>query len=90
MSVALEVRSVGRVYVNDANSDTAEAYATANLRLEFQQKFSGWRLRESLRIDNLADRRYAGSIIVNEANLRYFEPAPGRSVTVGVSMHVNW
>ena len=29
------------------------------------------------------DRRYAGSVIVNESNGRYFEPAPGRTWMVG-------
>jgi len=36
-------------------------------------------------VDNLLDRRYAGSVIVNEGNARYFEPAPGRNWTVGMS-----
>jgi iron complex outermembrane receptor protein len=36
------------------------------------------------RIDNLFDRRHVGSVIVNEANGRYFEPAEGRAWTVGV------
>jgi len=36
-------------------------------------------------VDNLFDRRYAGSVIVNEGNARYFEPAPGRNWTVGMS-----
>jgi iron complex outermembrane receptor protein len=30
------------------------------------------------RAENLADRRVAGSVIVNEGNGRFFEPAPGR------------
>jgi iron complex outermembrane recepter protein len=33
-------------------------------------------------VDNLFDRRYAGSVIVNEGNARYFEPAPGRNYTL--------
>jgi hypothetical protein len=28
------------------------------------------------RIDNVFDRRYVGSVIVNEGNARYFEPPP--------------
>jgi iron complex outermembrane receptor protein len=36
------------------------------------------------RIDNVTDRRYIGSVIVNEANGRYFEPAPGRRFFVGL------
>jgi outer membrane receptor for ferrienterochelin and colicin len=31
------------------------------------------------RIDNVFDRRYVGSVIVNEGNARYFEPPPGRN-----------
>ena len=30
------------------------------------------------RAENLADRQVAGSVIVNEGNGRFFEPAPGR------------
>ena len=90
MSAALEVRSAGKVFVDDANSDAAEAYTVANLRLELEQKISDWRLREFFRADNLTDRRYAGSVIVNESNRRYFEPAPGRALTLGVSLHTAW
>ena len=43
--------------------------------------------RVFLAVDNLGDRTYAGSVIVNEANRRYYEPAPGRGVTVGVEWH---
>ena len=38
-----------------------------------------------MRIDNLIDRRHVGSVIVNDANQRYFEPAPGRGWLIGVS-----
>jgi iron complex outermembrane receptor protein len=33
----------------------------------------------TLRLDNLLDKKYAGSVIVNEGNGRYFEPAAGRT-----------
>jgi iron complex outermembrane receptor protein len=36
------------------------------------------------RIDNLADRRVVGSVIVNDANGRFFEPAAGRSALVSL------
>ena len=38
-----------------------------------------------LRVDNLFARKYAGSVIVNEGNGRFFEPAPGRTWLVGAS-----
>ena len=34
-------------------------------------------------MDNLTNRRYAGSVVVNDANLRFYEPAPGRNYTIG-------
>ena len=44
-----------------------------------------WTLSAAARIDNLTDRRYAGSVIVNEGNGRYFEPAAGRNHVLSVS-----
>ena len=82
---ALEARAVSRVYVDDRNSDAAEAYTVANLRLGFEQSKGGWKLKEFLRIDNLGDRKYAGSVIVNEGNSNFFEPAPGRNYLLGMT-----
>ena len=37
------------------------------------------------RAANLFDRRYAGSVIVNEGNSRFFDPAPGRNWLAGLN-----
>jgi iron complex outermembrane receptor protein len=89
-SSAVEVRRSASIYVNDLNTDAAEAYTVANIRFGFEQGFGGWKLKEFARIDNLTDRNYAGSVIVNESNGRYFEPAPGRTHLLGVSAAYNW
>jgi iron complex outermembrane receptor protein len=81
---ALEWRHVGRVYVDDANSDAAGAATTLNVRLALRQAQGRWTVSEFIRIDNVANRRYAGSVIVNEANGRFFEPAPGRTWLAGL------
>jgi outer membrane receptor protein involved in Fe transport len=47
---------------------------------------AAWHFTESLRMDNLANRSYVGSVIVNETNSRYFEPAPGRTVYLMLSV----
>lgn len=83
--IGLELRSVSKIWVNDANSDAAEANVMAHLRLELAQVLGGWNLKEFIRVDNLGNRRAAGSVIVNEGNKRYFEPAPGRNWLLGVS-----
>jgi iron complex outermembrane receptor protein len=36
-------------------------------------------------VDNVFDRHYAGSVIVNEGNARYYEPAPGRNWSAGLN-----
>ncbi|MBS0374100.1 MAG: TonB-dependent receptor [Proteobacteria bacterium] len=68
-----------RIYVDDRNIDSAAGYWSTNLRAGFEQARASWKLAETLRVDNVTDRRYAGTIIVNESNGRYFEPDPGRT-----------
>ena len=79
VSVTLESQLRSRILVNDFGSDAASGYALFNLHADFRQQRGGWQLSESLRVDNLLDRRYVGSVIVNESNGRYFEPEPGRA-----------
>jgi iron complex outermembrane receptor protein len=80
-----EVHHAGRVYVNEANVDSAASYTVANLRAGFETRAGGLLLRAFVRVDNVTDRRYAGSVIVAEARGRYFEPAPERNVLVGLT-----
>ena len=84
-SAGLELRSIGKIWVDDANSDAAAAKTMANLRLGFEQNTSGWRLKEFLRIDNLGNRTAIGSVIVNEGKQRFFEPEPGRNWLLGAA-----
>jgi iron complex outermembrane recepter protein len=80
----LEALHKSSVPVNDPNLEFAEAYSVLNAMVGLMQQGRRWRLTEFLRIDNLADRNYAGSVIVNETNGRYYEPSPRRNMSVGV------
>lgn len=82
---ALEARHVSSISVNDANIDAAAAYTLANWRIGLEQKRGAWRLQEFLRIDNLFDKYYSGSVIVNANGGAYFEPAPRRNFTLGIN-----
>ncbi|MBP6895341.1 MAG: TonB-dependent receptor [Pseudacidovorax sp.] len=79
-----ELRAVAKVWANDLNTARAPGYAVAAIHAGYVLKLGRWDLNAFARIDNLFDRRYAGSVIVNEGNARYFEPAPGRTWTVGM------
>jgi iron complex outermembrane receptor protein len=73
-----------RVPVNDHNSEFADSYVTLNVVAGLAQRSQGWRISEFVRIDNLTDEKYVGSVVVNDANLRYYEPSPHRNITVGI------
>jgi iron complex outermembrane receptor protein len=84
LELGLEVRSRGRQPVNDANSDFAASHGLVGLRALWRQPIGSGRLELLARIDNAADRRVAGSVIVNEGNQRFFEPAAGRNALLSV------
>jgi iron complex outermembrane receptor protein len=81
-STTLETLGRARIYVDDRNSDAAAGYWTVNLRAGFEQETRHWRLTEFARVDNIANRAFVGSVIVNETNSRFFEAAPGRTAYV--------
>ncbi len=79
-----ELRALGRIQANDVNTARAAGYAVAALHAGYVKRWDRWEFNAFARIDNLFDRRYAGSVIVNEGNARYYEPALGRNWTVGM------
>lgn len=82
-TVGLEMRAESKTQVNDINADAAPGYAAFNLRAGKELRAGAAKVFLFARIDNLFDRQYAGSVIVNDGNGRFFEPAPGRRLFVG-------
>ena len=83
---ALETLASSKVYAEDANAEQpAPGYAVVNARVQARQSVGPWRFRQFVRLNNLFDRSYVGSVIVGDANRRYYEAAPGRQWMVGVS-----
>ena len=85
LTTAVEARWSSRIYVNDLNSASARDYLVTNLRAGFEQRTGHWKLSEFVRVDNVFDRAYVGAVYVNDANERFYAPAPGRSILVGVN-----
>ena len=81
-STTVESIARAKLYADDRNTDAAASYWVSNLRAGFKQETTHWSFSEFARLDNLANRAYVGSVIVNDANSRFFEPAPGRTVYV--------
>ncbi len=74
------------VAVNDVNSVFAPAYALVGLDGGYGADWNGLRFNGFLRINNLVNRRYVGSVIVDDGNSRYFEPGPGFNILGGFSV----
>src|SRR5690606_35998742 len=73
-----------RIAVNDANSEFAGSFTVLNVVAGLVQRRGGWRFTEFVRLDNVTGRTYAGSVIVNDGNGRFYEPAPRRSISGGI------
>jgi iron complex outermembrane receptor protein len=84
LTLTVEMRVESKVYVDDVNSDAAPGYAVFNLCAGQAFRLGSAKMMAYARVDNLFDRNYAGSVIVNESNRRFFEPAAGRRLFVGL------
>ena len=84
LTMALEMRAEGRAYADDINSDAAPGYAVVNASTGYSFTAGTATMYLFGRLDNLLDRNYAGSVIVNDSNRRFFEPAAGRRIFVGL------
>jgi len=75
------------VPVNDLNTAAAPSYGLFGLDGGYVIDLAHWRLHAFARLENLLDTNYVGSVIVNDGNGNFYEPGPGRSIYVGISMH---
>jgi iron complex outermembrane receptor protein len=83
----IEVRHSTAITANDLNTDGATGATVAALRWQHEWPLTGsWRAQWLLRVDNVGDRRYAGSVIVNDANGRFFETAAPRNVMLSLRL----
>lgn len=73
-----------KIYVDDKNSDTAPSYTVMAAYAGYVWNMQAWKVNVFGRVDNLLDKDYVGSVIVNDGNGRYFEPADGRNWSAGI------
>jgi len=83
--IGAEWRAVARIQANDPNTAWAPGNGVAALFVGYVKRSDRWEFNTFARVDNLFNKQYIGSVIVNEGNTRYFEPAPRRNWTVGIS-----
>lgn len=83
----VDVQYMDKVYVNDTNSDAAPSYSVTSANVGYAWVMGDWKVNSFARVDNLFDKKYTGSVIVNDSTQpvgRYFEPADGRNWSAGL------
>ena len=85
---ALNFQYSSDIAVNDLNTVSAPSYGLVGADGGYRVDFSSVRVDTFVRVNNALDKRYVGSIIVNDGNSRFFEPGSGASVLAGVN--VTW
>lgn len=81
-----DVRYMGDIMANDENTAKAPSYTVVGLNTGYKFNYSQLTVDIFGRVDNLFDKEYIGSVIVNESNGRYYEPALGRNYGVGINL----
>jgi iron complex outermembrane receptor protein len=81
---ALEFEARSRMVVNDVGTFSAPGFGVWHAEVGRSWKLADSTLRTFARVENLLDKTYVGSVIVNEGNQRFFEAAPERNALFGV------
>lgn len=81
-----DIRYMSDIMANDENSAKAPSWTVVGLTTGYKWSYGRMDMDLFGRIDNLFDREYVGSVIVNESNGRYYEPAPGRNYGIGLNL----
>ena len=81
-----DIRYMSDIMANDENTAKAPSWTVVGLTTGYKWSYGRMDMDLFGRIDNLFDREYVGSVIVNESNARYYEPAPGRNYGIGLNL----
>ncbi|MEO8386624.1 MAG: TonB-dependent receptor, partial [Betaproteobacteria bacterium] len=90
INASLEAQARSRVWADDANTAAASGFGVLHARLAYRLKWGAVELQPFARLENILNRKYISSVIVNDANLRFFESAAARRWLAGVSGSVRF
>lgn len=89
----IEVEHNSSYFATDGNSEASRnpAATVVDARLGYAARVGRSRVEPFVGLNNLLDEKYFGSVVINAAGARYFEPAPGMNLYLGLGMAIgNW
>lgn len=84
----MEVRLFDELYADNANRVKVDGHGQVNARLGIEQTLWRRALTIYFGVNNLLDTHYFSNIRVNAFGGRYFEPAPGRNIYLGMALEL--
>jgi iron complex outermembrane receptor protein len=82
---AQPIYSSGYLVSDVANTRTSQWWST-NVRAGWDGSAGSMRLSPFIGVNNAFNHQYVSSVVINAARGRYYEPAPGRNVYLGMSI----
>lgn len=86
VTLVSEASVADRMFVNDANSESAPGYAIFNTRLVSRASLRRSAAEITLGVQNLFDTKYVSSVSVNAAGGKFYEPGQQRALYLGLTV----
>ncbi|WP_291158527.1 TonB-dependent receptor [Gemmatimonas sp. UBA7669] len=88
LSGGVEVQSVGKFFLNDANTAENPAYRLVNLRAAWTRRVGRTDVAPFVAVNNLFSEKYSSQPQINAGAGRFFNPLPGVNYVAGIRL--NW
>ena len=85
-SLVTEATATDKMFVNDANSESAPGYGVVNARIVSSALWGGSGAEATIGAQNVFNTRYVSSVSVNAAGGKFYEPGSQRSVFIGITV----
>ena len=82
----VETSYTSSYFVDDTLTVRTSPWWLTNARIGWEGTVGSVRISPFLGFNNLFNRHYVGSVVINAARGRYYEPAPGRNAYLGFSL----
>jgi len=84
--IEVETTHASSYLVDDTLSTRTTPWWHTNLRFGWEGAAGSVRVSPFVGLNNVFNRHYVGSVVINAARGRYYEPAPGRNLYIGFSL----
>lgn len=77
-------------FADNANLVNIKPYAVSNLRLGYRKTLDSWMISPFMSVNNLFNEEYNSNVRINATFGRYYEPAPLRNVSGGITARMTF